>query len=206
MTTLADLQATISRSLRDTGNATWSLPEVNDLINEGIDQVSEFYPKEIVQTVGTVAAGVYTYSAAGLSNIFRLDIYSSAGSYVGEMDLAQFGGRQGGWQIHGGTIYLPTMMPLTVGNTLEAWGYGRYAQLSASTQTTDMDQAAIWAVNLYCQVEGFQRLVGDRVAFAQWQTGGGNSDISLLQMARIIASVQMRWRREQGRLRRMRKR
>ena len=55
-TTLSDLQTQLARQLHDTSNTTWSVAELTDLINQGIDALADFYPKEIVQTVGTVSA------------------------------------------------------------------------------------------------------------------------------------------------------
>src|SRR5690242_14557825 len=80
-TTLSDLQTQLARQLHDTSNTTWSVAELTDLINQGIDALADFYPKEIVQTVGTVSAGVTSYAASSFENIYRVAIYTSAGSY-----------------------------------------------------------------------------------------------------------------------------
>ena len=127
MTTLADLRTSISRSLRDTSNLTWSVTEIDDLVNQGIDAIADFYPREIVQTLGTVSAGVSSYSATSFTRIYRLDIYSSAGTYLGEFSHG-FGDADSGWELHGGVLYMPPNITLDTGNTLKAFGYGRYVQ------------------------------------------------------------------------------
>ena len=203
-TSLSDLRTTVSRRLRDSANGTWSVAEIDDLINQGIDEIADFYPKEIVQTIGTVAASTYSYSASSFSSIYRLDIYTSAGSYRDTFP-AGIGGANSGWELHGGILYLPPAYSFTATDTLQAWGYGRYIQLSASTDTTDLSQSGIWALVTYCQAEGFAQLVGDRALFQQWQASPGNSDVTAVVLGQLASAAQGRWRNQQRRLRRMRK-
>lgn len=204
MATLSDLRTAVARDLRDTTNATWAVAEIDDLINQGTDALADFYPKEIVQTIGTVAAGVYSYAVSSFSNIYRLDIFTSAGSYRTTFPHG-IGGANSGWELHGGILYLPTVYALTPGDTLRAWGYGRYIQLSAATDTTDMNSTGIWAVRTFCQAEAFGRLTADRAQLQQWQDLPGNTDVTALALAQLAGSARARWREEQRRLRRMRK-
>ena len=204
MTTLADLETTVARRLRDSGNATWTLPELADLINQGIDEIADFYPREIVQTIGTVSAGVISYAVSSYTNIYRLDIYTSAGSYKDTMP-AGIGGANSGWEMHGGVLYLPPAYSYTTGDTLRAWGYGRFTQLATSTSVTDLDQSAIWALVTYCQAEGLTQLVDGRANFQQWQANSNNTDVTPDSIARLARGAQDRWRASQRRLRRMRK-
>src|SRR5687767_10842399 len=103
MATLADLRTYVSRDLRDPNNNTFSTTEVDDLVNQGIDALADVYPKEIVTTVGTVSGGVLTYSVSSYSNIYRVDIYTSDGSYRTEIPHA-FEGRNSGWETHGSVL------------------------------------------------------------------------------------------------------
>ena len=204
MATLADLRTGLSRDLRDTSNATFSVSEIDDLINQGIDAVGDLYPREIVQTIGTVSAGVVSYAASSYTRVYRLDVYTSAGSYRTEIPQG-IGGANTGWEFHGGIIYLPPSYTWTAGDTLRAFGYGRYVQLSASTQTTDLDATATWAVRVFGQKEAFERLISDRVKFQQWQSNSNATDVTALGLAQLASSARQRWRNEQIRLRRMRK-
>jgi hypothetical protein len=68
-----------------------------------------------------------------------------------------------------------------------------------------MDVTAINAVRVWAQAEAFSRLLSDRVAFQQWQVQSGNSDVSALSMNQIALSNQQRVRREETRLRKMRR-
>ena len=204
MTTLAQLEVMVSRDLRDSTNATFTLPEIDDLINQGIDEVGQFYPKEIVQTIGTVSAGVISYAAASFATIYRLDFYTSSNSYKDTMPSG-IGGANSGWELHGGVLYLPPSYAYTSGDTLRAWGYGRYIQLSASSDTTDLDTAGIFAVRLFAQVEAFARLANDRALFQQWQADPSNAGVSEPQIVQWYQSARSRWRDRQRTLRRMRK-
>jgi hypothetical protein len=68
-----------------------------------------------------------------------------------------------------------------------------------------MDTSAISSVRVWAQAEAFNRLLSDRVAFQQWQVQSGNSDVSALSMNQIALSNQARVRREEARLRRIRR-
>lgn len=205
MATLSDLRTQVSRDLRDTSNATFTTSEVDDLVNQGIDAIASFYPREIVQTVGTVSAGVFSYSVSAFQAIYRLDIYTSAGSYRATLPHAFENNPNSGWETHGGVLYLPPSWPLTSGDTLRAFGYGAYTQLSASTSTTDLDTSAQWAVRVFAQAEAFQRLMNDRAKFQQWQSDSNNTDVSIVQLASVMSQARQRWRDEKQRLRRLRK-
>lgn len=204
MTTLSDLETDLALRLRDTAHNTWSTTELDDLINDGILAVSDLAPREIVQTIGTVAAGVYSYAASSFSYVYRVDIYTSAGSYAGAVP-PETDGADSGWQFHGGVIYLPPNWLPAAGSTVQAWGYGAYTQLAVSSSTTDLSARAMAAVLMYGQIEGYGRLIADRAAFGQWQADPGNGDVTLLALNQTYFSLRRRWQEEQRTLRRMRK-
>lgn len=206
MATLSDLRTYVAQDLRDTSFETFSQSEVDDLVNAGIDAVSDVYPRELVASLGTISASVRTYSASSFGNIYRLDIYNSSGSYRHTVPIGVGNGPNSGWELHGGVIYLPPFATLTDGDTVRAYGYARYAQLSASSATTDLDATGIKALRVFCQAEAFQLLMNDRSLFAQWQGQPGNTDITGLGMAQLASAKAGRWEREKARIRRMRKR
>ena len=200
MTTLSDLRTQVAADLRDAAFDTWTSDEIDDLINQGIDAVGDVYPRQIVQTIGTVSASVSSCSASAFRYVFRLDIYTSAGSYDGEMPHA-ISGADSGWEFHNGIIYLPPNWMPDAGDTLRAWGYGSYVQLSSSTSTTDLDTSAQNAVRVFCQAEGFHRLIASRVAYQQWQSQSANTDVTALALNQIAFNASRRWETEKARLR-----
>lgn len=205
MATLATLRTYVAQDLRDPTNATFSTGEVDDLINQGIDALAAFYPREIVQTIGTVATDVFTYAVTDFKNIFRIDVYKSDGDYRATLPHGYGDGPNSGWELHGGVLYIPPSWPLVAGDTLRAFGYGAYTELSASTQTTDVDASGIWAIRVFAQSEAFQRLMNDRAKFQQWQSDANNTDVSLVQLATVMNQARSRWADEQRRLRKIRK-
>lgn len=205
MTTLAQLETQAARALRDTGNSVFTTAELDDLINQGISALGAFYPRPIVSSFATVSAGVYTYSASSFTNIYRIDIYSSAGSYKATIPGYLGDSPNSGWELHGGVVYLPPLMTFTAGDTLRAFGYGAYTQLSASSSTTDVDTDGIFAVMEFVRAEAFGRLETDRSGFQQWQASTGNTDVTALAIAQMARGARARWREEQIRLRRVRK-
>lgn len=205
MATLADIRTYISRDLRDTGNATFSVAEVDDLANQGIDALAAFYPREVAQSIGTVASGVFTYSVSAFNSVFRVDIHDSSGVYRDEIPRSTGDGRNSGWEVHASILYTPPMWKLTVGDTLTAFGYAGYTQLSASTQTSDLDASGLWAVRVFAQAQGFKRLLNDRAKYQQWQTEANNTDVGLVQLNNAYFSAQRDWASEQRRLRKLRR-
>lgn len=205
MATLSDLRTKLARHLRDTSNDTFSTDELDDLINQGIDAVSEIRPRQVVQTVGTVAASTYSYAVSDFSNIYRVDLYESDGTYRTTLPPTTGEGPNSGWELHGGVLYTPPDLTYTVGDTIRVFGYGGYTQLSASTSTTDLDTTLQWALMVFAQAEGFQRLIVDRVKFQQWQTTATNTDVTALALASMAGQARGRWREEKNRLRSMRK-
>jgi hypothetical protein len=202
--TLSDLRTYVARDLRDTSNQTWSTAELDDLINMGIDELASFYPKEIVSNFATVSAGVVSYAASSYTNIYRIDQYSGT-SYMGTLAHGIGDGPDSGWELHAGVLWLPPTFTIPTGYLLRGFGYGGYVQLSASTQTTDLDTSGVWAVRVFAQVEGFSHLLADRAKFKQWQIDPQNTDVSLLQMSQLYQGALGRWAREVRRLRKVRK-
>ncbi|MCC6311355.1 MAG: hypothetical protein IT345_10615 [Trueperaceae bacterium] len=204
MASLSDIRTGISRDLRDTSNTTWTTAEVDDLINQGIDALADFYPKEIVQAIGTVAASVFTYDVSAFTNIYRVDI-NDGSVHHGSLPPSAGDGRNSGWETHAGVLYTPPNLAITAGYVLTAFGYGRYAELTSDEDETDMDAAGIKAVRVFAQAEALSRLIANRAAFQQWQASPTNTDVTLLALTQTYRAVRGRWMEEQRRLRRPRK-
>lgn len=208
MTTLANLETTISAALRDSANATFTLSEVDDLINQGIDAIGAFYPREVIDYSLTVSASAFTYAVPSpMTRVYRVDIYSSADSYKATLGKAieVYDGPNSGWELHGSVLYFPPSYYYTTGDKLMLFGYGGYTQLSASSSTTDLDASAKWALVAFCQNKAFGRLAMDRGLYQQWQTTSGNTDVSMAALAQARAQARQEWRDEMARLRRLRK-
>jgi hypothetical protein len=198
----------VRRDLRDPNGATWSDNEVNDLINSGIDWVNGLYPKDAIQTTAftqPVSGSVFSVALSDVSWVFRVDSYDGSGKFKETVLPSTSDGPNSGWEVHNNILFLPPHYTLSSPGTLRIFGYSTFIQLSSDSTTTDMDVTALNAVRVWAQAEAFSRLLSDRVAFQQWQVQSGNSDVSALSMNQIALSNQQRVRREEIRLRRMRR-
>ena len=206
--TLSSIRTMVRRDLRDPNGATWSDSEVSDLINSGIDWLNGFYPKEAIQTASftqPVSGSVFSVALSDVSWVFRVDAYDDAGKFKETVFPTTSDGPNSGWETHNGIIFFPPHYTLSSPGTLRIFGYSTFIQLSADSTTTDLDYSGINAVRVWAQAEAFSRLLSDRVSFQQWQVQSGNSDVSALSMNQIALSNQQRVRREEARLRKMRR-
>ena len=206
--TLSSIRTMVRRDLRDPNGATWSDNEVNDLINSGIDWVNGVYPKDAIQTTAftqPVSGSVFSVALSDVSWVFRVDSYDGSGKFKETVLPSTSDGPNSGWEVHNNILFLPPHYTLSSPGTLRIFGYSTFIQLSSDSTTTDMDVTAINAVRVWAQAEAFSRLLSDRVAFQQWQVQSGNSDVSALSMNQIALSNQQRVRREETRLRKMRR-
>lgn len=205
MATLADLRTKLALDLRDTGNDTFTTAELDDLINEGIDVVGGFYPREVVTTAGTVSSGVFTYDLSAFTNIYRVDLYTSDGVFRTTIPHGIGDGPNSGWETHAGVLYIPPSWTYSEGDTVRVFGYAAYTQLSASTATTDLNTQATAVALLYAQAEAMQRLVFDRAKFQQWVADSNNTDVNGLTMAQLADQASARFERRKAALRKIRK-
>ena len=206
--TLSSIRTMVRRDLRDPNGATWSDNEVSDLINSGIDWVNGVYPKDAIQTTAftqPVSGSVFSVALSDVSWVFRVDSYDGSGKFKETVLPSTSDGPNSGWEVHNNILFLPPHYTLSSPGTLRIFGYSTFIQLSSDSTTTDMDVTAINAVRVWAQAEAFSRLLSDRVAFQQWQVQSGNSDVSALSMNQIALSNQQRVRREETRLRKMRR-
>jgi hypothetical protein len=206
--TLSALRTSVRSDLRDPNGATWSDTEISDLINSGIDWVNGFYPKEAIQTMTytqPISGELFSVALTTVSWPFRVDVYTSGGQYQETLLPNSGDGPDSGWEVHNGILFFPPHYTMHNIGTLRIFGYAGFVQLSSSSSTKDMDTSAISSVRVWTQAEAFNRLLSDRVAFQQWQVQSGNSDVSALSLNQIALSNQARVRREESRLRRIRR-
>lgn len=204
-TTLSDLITSVSRAVRDPDNAVFSTDEITDLINDGIDDASHVYPRELVDYTTVISAGVATYALpSGFETLFRVDIHNASDSYLYSPPAGD-GDRDAGWEVFGSIVYFPPSFLPDDGSKVRLFGYGPYTQLSASTQTTDLDTTGIRLIRAYVTATAFDRLAADRALFQQWQTTTNATDISPIALWRLGATSRSEYAALRNRLRRVRR-
>lgn len=210
--TLADLQTSAARVLRDPGTATWSAAELTDMINEGIQEVSGVYPRDValIQNI-TISAAVFSYALpAGIDHIYRIDVYATTtiappAGFLYSLPPNNGEGPNSGWETHAGAIFLPPQYLPVAGYTLSLFGYCAYVQLAAATDATDMDTKARLAVMAWVQYDGFKRLLTDRANFQQWQLNSNNTDVTTATMNQMVLFAERAWQTKRNQLRKFRK-
>jgi hypothetical protein len=206
--TLSALRTSVRSDLRDAAGATWTDTEINDLINSGVDWLSGFYPKDAIQTTAytqPISGAMFSVALTDVNWPFRVDVYATDGQYRETLWPSTGDGPDSGWDVHNNIIFFAPHYTIPDTGTLRIFGYTGFVQLSSNTSTTDMDTTALNAMRVWVQAEAFNRLLSDRVAFQQWQVQSGNSDVSALSLNQIALSNQARIRREESRLRKMRR-
>jgi hypothetical protein len=198
----------VRSDLRDAAGATWTDTEINDLINSGVDWLNGFYPKDAIQTTAytqPISGAMFSVALTDVNWPFRVDVYATDGQYRETLWPSTGDGPDSGWDVHNNIIFFAPHYTIPDTGTLRIFGYTGFVQLSSNTSTTDMDTTALNAMRVWVQAEAFNRLLSDRVAFQQWQVQSGNSDVSALSLNQIALSNQARIRREESRLRKMRR-
>jgi hypothetical protein len=206
--TLSALRTSVRSDLRDAAGATWTDTEINDLINSGVDWLNGFYPKDAIQTTAytqPISGAMFSVALTDVNWPFRVDVYATDGQYRETLWPSTGDGPDSGWDVHNNIIFFAPHYTIPDTGTLRIFGYTGFVQLSSNTSTTDMDTTALNAMRVWVQAEAFNRLLSDRVAFQQWQVQSGNSDVSALSLNQIALSNQARIRREESRLRKMRR-
>jgi hypothetical protein len=209
--TVAQVVAMCRRDIRDEVAAqyTFTDAQVQDMIGEGIEQLTSFYAKEVISTI-SATANVYSYSlTATNSRPFRVDVCNSNGTLAyDDLDESNGEGTGGGWVYHGGTIYTPEWLTFSTGQTLKVWGYGPWFYIdssSASSATVDLDQSALSAVRKWVQFTLYSHLANERARFAQNQQYPESNDVGPIALLQYRSAAKDDWERAKTRLTRMQK-
>jgi len=217
--TFSDLLTSLRRTLRDENTNTWTDAQLGELVNQGIDAINTLYPKEAIETVAytqPISGAVFSVTLSTVKWPLRVDAYNSSAKYMETLRPTLGDGADGGWELHAGTMFFPNHYVLNNTGTFRVFGYGEWAQISATyttagasvspaSVTTDLDTRAANAVKVFVQAEALSMLTFDRAQFQQWQVGSGNTDVSALGMNNLALAAQQRWRTEKQRIRSFRK-
>lgn len=222
--TRSTIRTEIRRDLRDPDAKTWSNDEINDLINAGIDAISDLSPIEDTEdyqyTMPNTAGNNMGISLSftptkPFGNIFRIDVLDSTNRFVETLPISTGNGWGNGWQWFGNKVHLPagysypTYLVEISGEkyervTAKIWGYKRHALLTSDGTASDLSDQEKNAVKIYVQAEALQRLMVDRADFQQWQIASGSSDMTISELSVLASSARTRWRMEMQRIRKMR--
>jgi len=221
MATRADIRIQIRRELRDVDGNTWLDTELNDLINAGINAVSDLSPREAVETVTWTAAVLG--SQFGLQkivdptttfrNIFRVEVLTVDGMVWQTLPPDNGEGSSSGWSFWQGNVRLPEKytLPVTYNGggyeqvVVRIYGYADHTMLNSDATETTLTTREQDAVRVFCTAEALSRLMINRATFQQWQVSSGATNVSISELAVLANSARYRWSQERGKLRKMRR-
>lgn len=197
------LRSSVARDLRDPESKTFTLQEVNDLLNLGVVEVSRVYPKERVDVLTVVTEGQRTFNTDAAS-LFRVEWMMEGYPAQGIPQNTYTHSVEGGWDLHAGVLYLPYGYAIGLEpsvHSIRIWGYWDRELMANDGDILDGDAEVEFAVRSVALLNGYQRLQNDRLLFQQWLTNTGNSDVSPNQLAQTADLYQSQWREQRSRLR-----
>lgn len=198
----------VSRDVRDPNNTAFSAPEVDDLVNFGLNEVSRLYPVVGIEAVDVVneadgkARRVYVVAS---DTIHKVEVWQDGAiSYTIPEGLWE---TDSGWTLHGRTLIVPSWCYLEdiAGQVINVFGYQPRATLHADGEVANVDADAEMGVRLYASLTAYQRLQNDRAQFQQWLAIPGNNDISATQLDSLANTYLSQWERHRNHLRTLRK-
>jgi hypothetical protein len=197
----------VSSDLRDPTNTTFLVPEVNELLNEGINEVSRVYPLEVMETVN-IQTGIADYPV-DFEEVFRVEWFRE-GTYQATIPSNQSDdSAQGGFDLFAGSLHIPwARIPYfdELTDSLRLWGYQSRTQLDAEGEIFEGDADAEFGVRTYAVLTGYQRLLNSRALYQQWTMDSVNTDMGPRWIMEAANSYERQWQRIRQQLRLMRRR
>ena len=119
MANRSEIRTKIQRELRDPNGKSWTEEELNDLINSGINAVSDVSPRELredvtytfpnTESVGNLGKLKEVTLSNNFHNVFRVTLMDTTS--IAKMDLLpSIGGTSSGWEFWNGKVQLPESM------------------------------------------------------------------------------------------------
>ncbi len=221
MATRADIRIQIRRELRDVDGNTWLDSELNDLINAGINAVSDVSPREAVETATWTAPELGSFfglekiiePVTTFRNIFRVEVLTVDGMPWQTLPPDNGEGSSSGWSFWQGNIRLPEKYTLPIAYdetgheevTVRIYGYADHELLDDDETETTLSSREQDAVRVFCTAEALSRLMINRATFQQWQVASGATNVSISELAVLANSARYRWAQDRGKLRKMRR-
>lgn len=200
----ADLRTAIRRDLRDSAEKGFTNAEIDDLIDFAFVEVSNAYPKEVIDEF-ECQAGKTGYTTI-CTEVFRVEV-ERGGNLIhiqpGDGDPSS----QSGWELFGGALWLTdrTADALTADDNLRIWGYAPRIRPNGDDDVVDCDEIAERGVRAFAVLNGWQRLAASRALFSQWNSQPGNTDVSLNQLTGWAATAEAQWQSLRRQMRLMRR-
>jgi hypothetical protein len=218
----ADMQAIVLRALRDPNGEVFLPETINDIINEGLSDLSSYRPKDAVEVQP------WPLVTDPMPFIGFIDIWSvqyrvidpNDSTHYVQQTTIPFVGRgtyeaRNGWDYFAHALTLSDMWSRQLsGLTAQSWsvelvvlGYADRDLPDADDDILDLEESVDYLCLLnHCKALGMELLTHDRSLYQQWAQATNNTDVSPTQlqgMATLAAQTYDRMRSRNIRLRRI---
>jgi len=193
--TLADLRPVIFRSLRDPEGKVFSADNIDDFINEGLSDLSQFRPVEDTVTAVWDSADI-TPDTGDLDYIWHVELLvPDTPQYLVPPNEQGYPGRTG-WEFYDNRLRFGAYWVSILNGLLEqgrepqveVWGYRPRNLPTSDDDVLDFQQSVDeMAVRKYARLQGFTLLSHDRSLYQQWLAATNNTDVSPTQLQGMLA-------------------
>jgi len=217
----SEMQAVISRSLRDVDGNVFGPDVLNDFINEGLGDMSLYRPVEATVThhfdpvdglAGLIPAAI------GIKDVYMVEVgLTDPALNTGNMVLGANSPNESltrtGWEFAGGGFRLPVYVYNRIvevnnqyvdngGVDIIFWGYRDRDLPLADDDVLDLqDVIDQFCLVSYCKMAGYVLLEADRGLYQQWLAATNNTDTSPTQLQGMRSQAESTYDRLRGRSR-----
>jgi len=204
--TLAEMRAIVGRMLRDPEGQVFGPDDLNDIINEGLADLSGFRPIEDTESItyegGTPAPGPIPFELTRLSYVWGVEVRNDAQpSDIGQSFFIPYNTGESqvpnGWDLYMGFVrlgrlnwnYLWQWQNGLGGDpvVISAWGYRDRILPTSDGETLDLqDNTDYLCLVKSCRMLGFRLLSNDRSLYQQWLAATNNTDVSPAQLQGML--------------------
>jgi hypothetical protein len=213
MTTYVELREKIARAIQDPDNETFSDDTIKDVVSSVWPDLGRVAPEQYTEDI-TPLADTLSYALRAdvfdspnpdieLRNVEVWDTDATPNQIVywvtpkkGHFtDLAH---SQAGWEVWGGTLYLPNRIVAGIdvdSHAIRVWGYSPWEMPVADEDVMPFPQSYEEALIIGANVGILRRLTNNRALFTAWQTRSNNTDVSMASLMNDLESAKDEWRR-----------
>lgn len=179
---LATLTTKLSTALRDTTNAVWTAPELQDLLTWSLARLYPHISQRLdpTSTTITLVGTTYFYALpAGVLDVSRVDWVDTSGNELGPVG-------PGSWEIVGepilatGKLHISPVIAQS-GGTLRLNGYARF-NLSSALMPDDYVQLLL----ALARAEAYRRVAADREQFKAWLSRNAGQNVTINELILLI--------------------
>lgn len=212
MTTYAELQAKVSRTIQDPDNNTFLVQTIKDVIASSWQEVSRIAPQRFQEDLTPVAdqlsyqlrADVFTDPNDDI-DVRNVELWDSTTTPISPVSWLTPKGphpsglaySQAGWEVWGGKLYLPNTTVSVIDpavHVLRVWGYSPWEAPVDDADVIAINSSLEEALVLHTQIGLLRRLTNNRALFKQWQTRSNNTDVSMASLLSDLQNARDEWK------------